>query len=114
MTFVITIALIASIARVPFGAEQSMSFRYKIFSIIFGILIYLTCLSFIKDKNFLKNKISVIAVLISLVFYFESFSNGIESLKGHQIVLVNGLRDWTINNKGLQHPDIKLANKIFI
>ena len=110
LSFILLAAVMATMTRSGLGVEQALSSRYRINSILFWILIYISSVEiFINSKNSQK-LFSAGAILFSLIFYGFSFQSGVSNLNNYRTDLTHGLNQWFQKNKGLSFPYPLMAN----
>jgi len=111
LVFLFLTVIAITIGRSLFGAEYALSSRFRVYSDIFLILVYITIIEFLSDKVI---KLAFPAVLIlAMVFNFISYKKNYPAMLYTRQVLENGLAEWKIDNTfGLQYPNPGRANAI--
>jgi hypothetical protein len=107
-------ALSVAVARAGFGIEQALSPRYKIYSLLFFALLYMSLFEFL-EKPWITNAVRYgmpgIFVFL-LVFDLYTMVKISDDMVVHKKMLVDGLIAWENNGKGLSHWDAIVANQI--
>ncbi|MCH8157610.1 MAG: hypothetical protein IID18_07670, partial [Nitrospinae bacterium] len=112
MVFLVLSALAASLFRSDLGADQVLTYRYKIYSAVFWILAYLSFLEFSASKNLLTPKLLAAFIFPAAVIYLLSIVDTYPKLVFQKNMLTYRINHWAINNNGLFFHDQKAANRI--
>jgi hypothetical protein len=114
LLFLFVSALSVAVARAGFGIEQALSPRYKIYSLLFFALLYMSLFEFL-EKPWITNAVRYgmpgIFVFL-LVFDLYTMVKISDDMVVHKKMLVDGLIAWENNGKGLSHWDAIVANQI--
>lgn len=114
--FLILSALSATVSRAGFGVWQALSPRYKIYSLLFFALIYMSLFEFIERPRLAKVARYIMpGVLVYLiVIKLSTVPVALDEMDTRKQLLVNGLNTWKKQGKGLSHWDEKCANRILV
>lgn len=114
--FLLLSALSATVSRAGFGAEQALSSRYKIYSLLFFALIYISLFEFL-ERPWLAKAVRYLTpgVLVYLiVLKLSTVPVAFDEMDARKQLLINGLSTWKRQGRGLTHWDEKSANRILV
>lgn len=110
--FLFLTALGASVARDNYGFDQALTSRYKIVSIFFIILTYLSLIEIFGEKA--RKRVFAIALIFAIVFSSTMYLFKQKPMKQHRQDLIQSMKNWEETGKGINplgHP-YAYANEI--
>jgi hypothetical protein len=113
LTFIFLSALAVASSRYELGIDQALSSRYKIYSLLFFAIIYLSIFEFLEKPwiaKFLRKFPIFLAMLLGINVYITA--EACDAMKARKLMLTDGLIAWQQQGKGLTHWDKNIANKI--
>jgi hypothetical protein len=113
LTFIFLSALAVANSRYEIGIDQALSSRYKIYSLLFFAIIYLSIFEFLEKlwiAKFLRNFPIFLAVLLGINVYITA--EACNAMEARRLMLINGLVAWQHQGEGLTHWDKNIANKV--
>lgn len=113
MVFLMLNACAAALTRSGFGAEQAISSKYVIISVLLLVLFYISVLETFQRPKFLKKNILLALFVILSVGSIVAFRVQMQWLFSKQDGLVMGMQNWSKDGSGfLFYPDQNKAGKI--
>lgn len=113
LIFIFLSALAASASRYEIGIDQALSSRYKIYSLLFFAILYLSIFEFL-DKRWIEKLLRGFPVFLIVILGINVLmtAKACSNLKARRLMLVSGLVAWQQQGKGLTHWDANVANRI--
>ena len=108
LVFLLLNAFLAAFTRSSLGIFQALSPRYKIFSILIPVILYLMWI--------LSHKISIKQIILGtfLALFFSLFSywDALPYMEGRRYYLIEGLKAYIFHNGNLFGPPVSQQNQI--
>jgi hypothetical protein len=114
IAWIIFSALTASFFRSEIGLDQSLSYRYKIYSASFLILIYLSITDVFSFSEKLKQSVVISAIALTSILYIGSAMDALPKMKFQKGLLNFRTNHWVIHNHGLFFYDPPEANRTLV
>lgn len=102
-------AFMTSLGRAGFGIEQSLSSRYRIYSVLFFILIYISIMELSPNK--IRHKIFPVLLSFSIIFNFCSY-HYLKGVMESKLKLIDGIMDWENHNTNLLTGNKKFESEV--
>ncbi|MEQ8304009.1 MAG: hypothetical protein RIB47_11500 [Cyclobacteriaceae bacterium] len=113
LSFLFLSCCVTSLSRAGFGADQALSLRYRIYSLLILVFLYLVIFEFINDDR-RKFRFVIVVIAVSFINHFVSIWNFQGSMRDHKRKLMHGLAAFNENNRYfyLSYPEESRARMI--
>lgn len=117
-TFIIATAAADGLSRIILGMDASLSSRYTPFGAIFIVLMYIALIDYCKNKKY-RSLVIIFVLLLSFLFYYIWFFQGIlsldttQSLMEHQLVYPSQYRAYSIMKNSMNNRIFFPISKIY-
>ena len=114
IAWIIFSALTASFFRSDIGIDQSLSYRYKIYSASFLIMIYLSITEVISFGNKFKQSLVISSILLTSILYIVAALDTLPKMKFQKELLNFRTKHWLAHNHGLFFYEPLEANRTML
>jgi hypothetical protein len=112
--WIIFSALTASFFRSEIGLDQSLSYRYKIYSASFLIMIYLSITEVVSFGDKFKQSLVISAILLASILYIIAALDALPKMKFQNELLNFRTKHWLAHNHGLFFYEPPEANRTLV
>ncbi|BAW79541.1 hypothetical conserved protein [Candidatus Nitrosoglobus terrae] len=113
LVFIFLSAAAVANGRYQLGMEQALSSRYKIYSLLFCAIIYLSIFEFLRKPWVIKCFFFLFFAAM-LKININITAEVYDAIEARKLMLINGLVSWQQQGKGLTHWDNEVANDLII
>jgi hypothetical protein len=114
IAWIIFSALTASFFRSEIGLDQSLSYRYKIYSASFLIMIYLSITEVVSFGDKFKQSLVISAILLTFILYIAAALDTLPKMKFQNELLNFRTKHWLAHNHGLFFYEPPEANRTLV
>ncbi|KMP12688.1 hypothetical protein UR09_00395 [Candidatus Nitromaritima sp. SCGC AAA799-A02] len=112
MTFILLSALAVAVFRSDLGVSQALTYRYKIYSAVLWIMVYLSFLELCGGEKILSYKTMAMFIFLTVTIYALSILDAKPKIEFQRDMMVYRLNHWALNNNSLFFHDQTAANGI--
>ncbi|MBA4387639.1 MAG: hypothetical protein C0404_06635 [Verrucomicrobia bacterium] len=112
LAFLLASLAVVSVCRSGFGMDQALSSRYKVYTVMIMVCMYVASLDLNLFGIARSRYLAAVAATAGIVFSVMSYAFTMDEVSRHRQRLVSGIEQWRVDGTGLTYRNNDLASPI--